>query len=117
VTGCCGACGGDGVDPSAYESNGQCWDCRGTGHAHDGRCRSRFLDWWHLKESAVVFTALVWTILTTVFGVALFPPATHVWAPFVSMGPALLALLAMIVLGRLADDQIRRYGLPPARRD
>jgi hypothetical protein len=65
----------------------------------------------------VVLTAMAWTLLTTVFGVVLFPPATHVWAPLVSMGPALAAILAVAILGRLADNQIRRYGLPPARSD
>lgn len=32
--GCCTACGGTGVDPSSPETNGQCWDCYGTGHPH-----------------------------------------------------------------------------------
>jgi hypothetical protein len=114
--GCCGGCGGDGVDPTAYESNGQCWDCYGTGHAHEGRCRSRFLDWWHLKEGAVVFTAMVWTILTTAFGAPLaygLMPWLVALGACVSVGPALLALTAVIVLGRLADRQIGRYGPPP----
>jgi len=30
MTDCC-----EPTDPSAYETNGLCWDCRGTGHAHD----------------------------------------------------------------------------------
>lgn len=30
MTDCC-----DPIDPSAYETNGLCWDCRGTGHTHD----------------------------------------------------------------------------------
>lgn len=30
MTDCC-----DPIDPSAYETNGKCWDCRGTGHTHD----------------------------------------------------------------------------------
>lgn len=37
VPGCCDLCGGTGFDASAYESAGRCWDCYGTGHAHDPR--------------------------------------------------------------------------------
>jgi len=35
--GCCDTCGGTGksYDP---DTNGLCWDCRGTGHPHDGKC-------------------------------------------------------------------------------
>lgn len=37
VEGCCGACSGTGVS-GEIETNGLCWDCRGTGHAHAGPC-------------------------------------------------------------------------------
>lgn len=30
---CCGACDGSGTTYDA-STNGACWDCRGTGHAH-----------------------------------------------------------------------------------
>lgn len=36
--GCCTACGGTGKDVTAPETGGQCWDCRGTGHPHEGDC-------------------------------------------------------------------------------
>ena len=36
--GCCGACDGRGRDLAAPETGGQCWDCRGSGHAHVGPC-------------------------------------------------------------------------------
>lgn len=39
--GCCSTCGGTGSDASAYETNGLCWDCRGTGHAHYMRWPNR----------------------------------------------------------------------------
>jgi hypothetical protein len=96
-----------------------CWDCRGTGHAHDGRCRSRFLDWWHLKEGAVVITVLAWTILTTLLGAPVLygqQPGVIAMATTISVGPALLAILALIIVSPAADRQIRRYGLPSARR-
>ena len=35
--GCCTTCGGTGTSGDV-ETNGQCWDCRGTGHTHDGPC-------------------------------------------------------------------------------
>jgi len=38
LPGCCENCGGDGVDPSAIETAGRCWDCKGTGHTHVGAC-------------------------------------------------------------------------------
>lgn len=112
--GCCPRC----VDGASGEecTGGLCWDCQGTGHAHSGRCRSRFLDWWHLKEGAVVWTALLWTLLTTAFGAPLLIGTPWVGLGAVlSVGPALLAIVDMIVLGRLADNQIRKHGLPPAR--
>lgn len=31
---CCTSCKGTGRDASAPETNGMCWDCQGTGHAH-----------------------------------------------------------------------------------
>lgn len=33
--GCCASCTGTGEDVSAVETGGKCWDCRGTGHAHE----------------------------------------------------------------------------------
>lgn len=114
--GCCGNCDGYGGDASAPETGGRCWDCQGTGHAHVGRCRSRFLDWWHLREGSVVLTVMLWTVLTTAFGAPLLiGTAWYLLGTVLSVGPALLAILALIFLGRLADNQIRRYGLPPAR--
>lgn len=112
--GCCGNCDGEGADASAPETGGLCWDCQGTGHAHSGRCRSRFLDWWHLKESTVVLLALAWTLITTAVLPPVLPVSAYAWAAPVSTGPAVLAIFAMIVLGRAADRQILRYGLPPA---
>ena len=115
--GCCGNCDGYGGDASAPETGGMCWDCQGTGHAHLGRCRSRFLDWWHLREGAVVLTAMLWTMLTTVFGApVLFGTTWYALGCVLSMSPALLAIFALIVVGPAADRQIRRYGLAPARR-
>lgn len=32
--GCCSACNGTGIDIASPETNGRCWDCYGTGHAH-----------------------------------------------------------------------------------
>lgn len=32
--GCCTSCDGNGVSASSPETNGLCWDCRGTGHPH-----------------------------------------------------------------------------------
>jgi hypothetical protein len=116
-TGCCSSCGGSGYSGEEC-TGGACWDCQATGHPHLGRCRSRFLDWWHLREGSVVLTAMVWTIITTAFGAPAFYGLGS-WlvavAVCVSVGPALLAILAMIFLGRAADRQIRRRGLPPAR--
>lgn len=37
LTGCCDSCGGTGTSDDASTS-GKCWDCRGTGHPHDGVC-------------------------------------------------------------------------------
>ena len=34
-TGCCSACDGTGAGV-----DGPCWDCRGTGHPHEGECNS-----------------------------------------------------------------------------
>lgn len=35
--GCCPTCKGTGNDGSP-DTGGQCWDCRGTGHCHEGPC-------------------------------------------------------------------------------
>lgn len=112
--GCCGNCDGEGSDASAPETGGLCWDCQGTGHPHAGRCRSRFLDWWHLKESAVVLLAMAWTLVTTAVGVLTIPLSWYPWAVVVSLGPTLLGLAGLLLLGPVSDRQIRRYGLPPS---
>jgi hypothetical protein len=36
--GCCQACDGTGASGDDAVPSGQCWDCRGTGHAHEGPC-------------------------------------------------------------------------------
>jgi len=43
MPGCCDNCGGTGLDASAEETNGKCWDCYGTGHCHlpEYRCDER----------------------------------------------------------------------------
>lgn len=38
VNGCCETCAGTGIDSSSPETNGQCWECRSTGHNHAGPC-------------------------------------------------------------------------------
>lgn len=35
--GCCDGCQGTGISGD-QQTGGKCWDCRGTGHAHDGPC-------------------------------------------------------------------------------
>jgi hypothetical protein len=37
--GCCTGCGGSGYSGDSAVPGGMCWDCRGTGHSHAGRCR------------------------------------------------------------------------------
>jgi hypothetical protein len=113
--GCCGACDGYGRDASAPETGGMCWDCRGTGHAHDGRCRSRFLDWFHLHALGLLQAYMVWLLLG---GIALITLALHdqVWSAYVYAAISGVWWFGWLGLDLAADRQIKRYGLPPARR-
>jgi len=96
-------------------TSGVCWDCQGTGHPHLGRCRSRFLDWWHVHESIVTLVAMLWTIATTVLFLALLPRDAYAWACWVSLGPTIAVIPAWMILGTASDRQIQKHGLPPAK--
>lgn len=112
--GCCGNCDGFGVDPSAPETGGRCWDCRGTGHAHTGRCRSRFLDWFHLNELDTLGALLAWAWVGTFLLITFIPDSWMEVAIQMLAYPLLAGFPIWCVCSKLADRQIRRYGLPPA---
>ena len=53
MSGCCTSCKGTG---SSYdvETNGQCWDCYGTGHLHIGPC-----DYLFERRCDIVFNVIM----------------------------------------------------------
>jgi hypothetical protein len=93
-----------------------CWDCYGTGHAHDGWCRSRFLDWFHAHSLGVIQALIAWLLLAGIVMIAL---AVHdyVWPAYVFAAVSGAWWFGWLVLDLAADRQIGRYGPLPARRD
>lgn len=105
--GCCPMC--DGTGASGEEcTNGACWDCQATGHPHVGRCRSAFLDWWHLRETIVMWLWAAWVIC----GLIAHTVITVAWYGWAYVGIAVAGYAALFTFSKLADRQIERRGPP-----
>jgi hypothetical protein len=105
--GCCGHCDGFGSDPSAPETGGLCWDCRGTGHPHLGPCGGweRFAAWCHRQELNALSWTLGWAWVSTFFAVL---PGAEPWAIYIVAVPVLLGIPAWIAMSRIGDRQTAR---------
>lgn len=105
--GCCPSC--DGTGASGEEcTNGACWDCQATGHPHIGRCRSAFLDWWHLHETVAMWLWVAWIVCGAV-ALAVVSAEWYAWAYPIA---ALTGYHVFFACSKLADRQIERRGPP-----
>lgn len=105
--GCCGHCDGEGGDPSAPETGGLCWDCRGTGHPHLGSrgAWETFASWCHRHELDAMAWVIGWAWITALL---VLLPGVEPWGVYIQSVPVLLGVPAWIAMSKIGDRQMIR---------